>query len=225
MKIIMKRELSKALSSFKKRKNLLKKSISKKYGWNQRNDVNWRIESGYYFDILHIDSWCYQPSLHKVYLHVKPLYIDDLWWDIFEIPENKKEPMSLRGTGTFSISGIELMEESLFEELYESGIEAITQYPDEDIENIWNNIFQKIETEISRFLKENPDPNLYIPEENALNQGRAYKLYALLTHIHLRNKEQALKMIPELKVNQPGNCFIGPKGKDIDYIEAWCNKK
>jgi hypothetical protein len=26
-------------------------------------------------------------------------------------------------------------------------------------------------------------------------------------------------------VNQPGNCFIGPKGKDIDYIEAWCNKQ
>ena len=117
------------------------------------------------------------------------------------------------------------MEESLFEELYESGIEAITQYPDEDIENIWNNTFQKIETEISRFLKENPDPNLYIPEENELNQGRAYKLYALLTHLHLGNKEQALKMIPELKENQPGNCFIGPKGKDIDYIEAWCNKQ
>ena len=133
----MKRELSKALSSFKKRENLLKKSISKKYGWNQRSYANWRIESGYYFYILHIDSWCYQPSLHKVYLYVKPLYIDDLWWDIFEIPENKKGPMSLRGTGTFSILGIELKEESLFEELYEFGIDAITQYPDEDIENIW----------------------------------------------------------------------------------------
>ena len=38
-------------------------------------------------------------------LPVKPMYADELWWDIWNATENKNEPLSLRGTGAYSLSG------------------------------------------------------------------------------------------------------------------------
>lgn len=40
-----------------------------------------------------------------VRLTVKPMYADDLWWNIWDASDNKNEPLSLRGTGAYSLSG------------------------------------------------------------------------------------------------------------------------
>lgn len=39
------------------------------------------------------------------YNNGKALYADDLWWDIWGATENKKEPLSLRGIGAYTLSG------------------------------------------------------------------------------------------------------------------------
>lgn len=39
----------------------------------------------------------------KISFHAKPLWVDDLLWDILKMPSNKKEPMSLRSVGAFTI--------------------------------------------------------------------------------------------------------------------------
>ena len=77
--------------------NAARRSAAKALGWKQRDYINWRVEQGYFFCLL---------DLNPARLEVKPLYADDLWWDIFEMPENKSEPMSLRGNGAFSLEGI-----------------------------------------------------------------------------------------------------------------------
>ncbi|WP_143089280.1 hypothetical protein [Prevotella sp. KH2C16] len=62
-----------------------RKDVSKDFGWRQSGYLNWKITQGYYFAVFHL-------SLPEAYLTVKPLYVDDLWWDIFELPENKEAP-------------------------------------------------------------------------------------------------------------------------------------
>lgn len=39
----------------------------------------------------------------KISFHAKPLWVDDLLWDILKMPSNKKEPVSLRSVGAFTI--------------------------------------------------------------------------------------------------------------------------
>lgn len=39
----------------------------------------------------------------KISFHAKPLWVDDFLWDILKMPSNKKEPISLRSVGAFTI--------------------------------------------------------------------------------------------------------------------------
>lgn len=39
---------------------------------------------------------------------VKPLWLDELLWDFLKMEENKKEPLSLRAVGAFTVTGSEI---------------------------------------------------------------------------------------------------------------------
>ena len=161
-------------------------------------------------------------------LYVKPLYIDDLWWDVFEMSSNKKEPMSLRGNGAFALDGVRIMETpDLFDiraEESEYELEKIQKYSDEDIEKIWDDVFQQIEDEVKRFLKENPDPDSYFPGEE-----HCHGYYALITYLHAGDRQKVLDKIAEFRAT-PGRIrspmkrsFDDGKTRDgLDFIEAWC---
>jgi hypothetical protein len=162
-------------------------------------------------------------------LYVKPLYIDDLWWDVFEMPDNKKARMSLRGKGTFSLDGVKILKTpDLFDiraEESEYELEKIQKYSDEAIEKIWDDVFQQFDDEIQRFLKENPDPDSYFPEEE-----KCHGYYTLITYLHAGDRQKVLDKIAEFRatpgrigspmarVDKDGNTRDG-----LDFIEAWCN--
>ncbi len=126
------REINKAIDELNKKDTSIRKNVAKKFGWKQSSYINWKVEGGYYFYLVHLN--CYGEAT----LYVKPLYIDDLWWDIFEMSSNKKEPMSLRGKGAFALDGDRIMETpDLFDiraEESEYELEKIQKYSDEDIE-------------------------------------------------------------------------------------------
>jgi len=219
-----KREISKALSDLEKKDTLCRRIVSKKYGWKQHSFINWKVEGGYYFYLRHLN--CYSGA----FLYVKPLYIDDLWWDIFEISSNKKEPMSLRGNGTFSLDGVRILETpDLFdirtnEREAEYELEKIQKYSDEDIEKIWDNVFQQFDNEVQRFLKENPDPDSYFPEEE-----KCYEYYTLITYLHAGDRQKVLDKIVEfratpdrMKTRFAWSYDDGTSRDGLDFIEAWC---
>ena len=62
------------------------------------------------------------------------MYADDLWWDIFNLSENKKCPTSLRGIGAFSIHAAQLKEYAFLDECAEETNE-------EELSEKWQNIF------------------------------------------------------------------------------------
>ena len=111
-----------------------RRSVSRKYGFRQSSYINFKVEGGYFF--------CLYFWRDEVILTVKPMYADDLWWDIWEAPENKKEPLSLRGTGAFALSGQVLAKY------------GIAETADEELQNIFDKIFQEADAGVARFLIE-----------------------------------------------------------------------
>ena len=216
------REINKAIDELNKKDTSIRKNVAKKFGWKQSSYINWKVEGGYYFYLVHFN--CYGEAT----LYVKPLYIDDLWWDVFEMSSNKKEPMSLRGKGAFALDGVRIMETpDLFDiraEESEYELEKIQKYSDEDIEKIWDDVFQQIEDEVKRFLKENPDPDSYFPGEE-----HCHGYYALITYLHAGDRQKVLDKIAEFRAT-PGRIrspmkrsFDDGKTRDgLDFIEAWC---
>ena len=218
------REINKALSELDKKDTSIRKNVSKKFGWKQSSYINWKVEAGYYFYLEHLN--CYNEAT----LYVKPLYIDDLWWDVFEMSSNKKEPMSLRGNGAFALNGVRIMETPDLFDIRTNGrgaeneLEEIQKYSDEVVEKIWDNVFQQFDDEIQRFLKENPHPDSYFPEEE-----KCHGYYTLITYLHAGYKQKVLDKIAEFRAT-PGRVktrfarsFDDGKTRDgLDFIEAWC---
>ena len=53
----------------------------------------------------------------KISFYAKPLWVDDILWDILKMSSNKKEPISLRSVGAFTIhAGINEYNESFQDE-------------------------------------------------------------------------------------------------------------
>ncbi len=220
------REINKVLSELDKKDTLIRKSVAQKFGWNQSSYINWKVEAGYYFYLKHLN--CYSEAT----LYVKPLYIDDLWWDVFEMPSNKKEPMSLRGNGSFALDGVQILKMPDLFDIRTNGrgsefeLEKIQKYSDEQIEKIWDDAFQQFEDEVKRFIKENPAPDSYFPGEE-----HCHGYYTLITYLHAGEKQKVLDKIAEFRaksglirtpmarVDKDGNTRDG-----LDFIEAWCNK-
>ena len=219
-----KREINKALDELNKKDTSIRKNVAKKFGWKQSSFINWKVEDGYYFYLEHLN--CYGEAT----LYVKPLYIDDLWWDVFEMSSNKKAPMSLRGNGTFSLDGVKILKTpDLFdirtnERGAEYELEKIQKYSNEDIEKIWDNVFRQFDDEVKRFLKENPDPDSYFPEEE-----KCHEYYMLITYLHAGDRQKVLDKIAEFRATPGRICgtlarsFDDGKTRDgLDFIEAWC---
>ena len=204
----MTREESRARNALEKVSNKCRKQVAKRFGWKQNDYLNWKIDSGYYFSLRHF-------VLEKVELSVKPYFIDDLWWDIFEMPDNKQAPKSLRGNGAFAVPDISLKEYVVFD----TG--KIPVYTEEDVVSRWENTFNTIEADIAHFINENPNPDIYCPTGRT-NRNRVYEL---LMDIHSGNLKQALDKIDIFKANPIGVGFRGPKGYDYEYIERWINEQ
>lgn len=91
------KELKKALPQ------LLKDKI-KTYKFKKKDYMIWYSKKGLFFD-LHIDvrvlpdGKCYCISSEKM----KPLWLDDLLWDLLKMESNKGQPLSLRAIGAFTV--------------------------------------------------------------------------------------------------------------------------
>lgn len=89
-----------------------RRKVSRNFGFCQSGYINWIVKDGYFFCLQHL-------GFASVYLEAKPMYADDLWWDIFNLSENKKCPTSLRGIGAFSIHAAQLKEYAFLNECAE----------------------------------------------------------------------------------------------------------
>lgn len=95
------KELTKALPK------ILKEKI-KAYPFKKKDFMIWYHKKDLFFDLLvdvrvMPDGKCYATAVERI----KPLWLDDLLWDFLDMEKNKTEPMGLRATGAFTVSGAE----------------------------------------------------------------------------------------------------------------------
>ena len=180
-----------------------RRGVSRKYGFRQSSYINFKVEDGYFFCLY---------FLTDVRLTVKPMYADDLWWDIWESTENKNEPLSLRGTGAYSLSGQILA-------TYE--IKDTTDRS--ELESLFEQVFHNATAEIKKFIADNPDADHFYPDESKMDHDPDKLLY-LMALIHNGREEDVLAIIKDARKNKHRCMFrSGWYSDSYTYIKRWCN--
>lgn len=184
----------------------VRRSVSRKYGFRQSSYINFKVDGGYFF--------CLSFLTDEVRLTVNPMYADDLWWDIWDASGNKKEPMSLRGIGAYSLSG-----------------QVLTTYEIKDttdksmLESQFEQVFNDATAEITKFIADNPDADIFYPDESKMDHDPDRLLY-LMALIHNDKKDYALSIIREARQNKHRCMFqSGMFSDSYTYIRRWCNRE
>ena len=203
----------------KTEKEILKR-IARQYGWRQSDYIEWRIESGYF---ICLDVGLYGYVLREIELTIKPLYIDDLWWDVFNLSENKKRPKSLRGLGAFAVSAPQIAKYEVLNP------DKALEYSPEAIESILQDLFLRIDKDISVFLTKNPDPELFCPEDGG-EYGRISPIYTLTMDLHAGRYSRVIDRIRDYnnKGISSGICSVDSSTMTerdaFDFFLEWCHR-
>lgn len=107
----MTREEQKKFRELKKALPKIIQTEIKKYKFKKKDFKVWFQKDELFFDLMldirDNDGHCCFISVENV----KPMWLDDLLWDILGMPENKNEPISLRAVGAFTVYGSEIYKE------------------------------------------------------------------------------------------------------------------
>ena len=183
-----------------------RRSVSRKYGFRQSSYINFKVEGGYFFCLFFLTG--------EARLTVKPLYADDLWWDIWGATENKKEPLSLRGIGAYTLSGQVL-----------ASYEIKNTTDKSKLENQFEQLFNGATAEITKFIADNPDADTFYPDESKMDHDPDRLLY-LMALIHNGKEEEALSIIKEARKNKHRCIFqSGMFSDSYTYIRRWCHRE
>ena len=172
---------------FDKSVNISRKSVGSEFGFKKSGYVSYKIVNGYFFYLLHLVN-------ASIDLYVKPFYTDDLWCDIFQMPEAKK-PISLRGNGAFALPG-----ESIA--TYDTFPGNCKNYSESIIWEIWESVFNEIESDIRNFIAKNPSADLYMPPST--NARGDISLSYLVALLHNNKISEVINLVNMAR--QEGHC-------------------
>lgn len=182
-----------------------RRNVSRKFGFRQSSYINFKVEAGYFFCLYFLTD--------EARLTVKPMYADELWWDIWDATENKNEPLSLRGIGAYSLSGQMLASYKITETT-----------DDSKLVDMFERVFNATTAEISIFLTINPDADKFFPDEAKMDHDPDRLLY-LIALIHNGREEEVLAIIKDARQNKHSCMFhSGMFGDSYTYIRRWCNR-
>lgn len=99
----------------------------------------WYNKKELFFDLLidvkvKSDDKCYCTDVETI----KPLWLDDLLWDLLKMETNKEAPLSLRTIGAFTVSGAELFKNET--ELKEWTISELEEIIDNYLEHFYKTV-------------------------------------------------------------------------------------
>lgn len=192
----------------------IRRNVSREHGFRQSAYINFKVDGGYFFCLYFFANGSAFPNEAK--LTIKPMYADTLWWEIWDAPECIDAPISLRGTGAYALSGMVLAK-------YENSIDP-KDSNESEIKDFYEHIFSQADTEISRFISENPDADTFYPDETKMDYEPDRLLY-LMALIHNKREDEALSIIKEARSNKHHCVFrSGWNNDSYTYIKRWCNR-
>ncbi|MFV0380739.1 MAG: hypothetical protein ACK5KR_00670 [Breznakia sp.] len=83
------------------------KGMLKEYGYKMRSSMLYKKSGDYFISILFVATDINNNEINAVG-KVKPYFLDDVFWDVFQMSENMDEPMSLRANGAFTVKGLQV---------------------------------------------------------------------------------------------------------------------
>lgn len=78
------------------------KEIFKAYSLKKKDYMFYISKNDMFYSVMF--SMTKPQNTVKVYFYAKPLWLDDILWDILDMSSNKKAPISLRSVGAFTIN-------------------------------------------------------------------------------------------------------------------------
>jgi len=191
------------------------KDMVKKYGYKTRGYVLYKKSGDYFISIILVATGV-NNNLINASGNVKPYFLDDIFWEVFQMSENLKEPIGLRANGAFTIKGLQVYDQHREIDNYddvEGYVAELLKECDSEIEAVVNkadNDFRKF-IDYSRSVE---TPGLYKPE-----------LAEMLLDIKEENYQAARELaLYEIKNHRYGN--LVNKGKDIyQHVVDFCEDK
>lgn len=98
----------KAITTLKKDMKKLLNPLLKPYGFKKVGGFVWKTEGDLLFDMCPLIQTPIgsDKAVLGVSYGVKPMFVDDLLWDILGFEENKRAPVSLRVNGAFAVNSV-----------------------------------------------------------------------------------------------------------------------
>lgn len=145
--------------------------------------------------------------------YIKPLIIDDLFWEVFQMPDNSKEPIGLRANGAFKVDGLTVFSKNM-------------EYKDIDsIDEMAKTLLEECYVEITNLVNQFDSIHDFLVYSEKIENKILYD-YNLVKMLLLINdkkyieaKEEAEKQIKSDKYGRFKN-----EGKFIyEHIVDYCN--
>lgn len=179
-------------------------SVSKEYGFKKKDYIVWSKKQEMIFTLFVfervLDGRCYI----DITIQFKPFWVDNLLWDILQMPENKNQPVSLRCIGAFSVNGCVLYKETI--ELVDWSIDELTDCTDSAMKK-----FAVIIDETqSEDFKVQADTNPYHSD-----------IREVLMLVHNREYDVAI----EYAKNMPDDCFVNKGLGFRTAVIQYCEKQ
>lgn len=193
----MTREEQKRCKELKKYLDIKAKECFKKYNLKKKS---------YMFYISKNEMFCSvtfsmgEDRIGAVF-YSKPLWLDDILWDILLMSENKKEPISLRSIGAFTIHS-------------PMKYDGRTVEKTEDIDDFVNKTFKEL-VELSESYSEDD----FLKSYTSLNYQQ--EVIHIIVLIHNKEYQKALEILNAKKIGSfgvGGKCF---SELAIEYINAF----
>lgn len=144
-------------------------------------------------------------------LYFKPHILDQLFWEIFEVDEAKKMPLSFHVNGAITIPSVDALS---FKE------------PVLSVENIaaaYKNILVKLEDQIALLEQTVQDLDAFRVYSNG---QPCYPFMSILISIHDKHYDKALALIQTEVENHKSSGFLDSNGRDFyDYAKAYCENR
>ncbi len=135
----MTREQQRQLRELKKTLPKILKEKIKKYKFKKKDYMIWFQEEDMFLTcFINVGFTTDGRFICDTKENIKPLWIDDLLWDCLNMPSNKKEPLSLRAIGAFTVHGVEIYQR--YDELPNGSLQELEGYVEEYLEHFYQTI-------------------------------------------------------------------------------------
>jgi hypothetical protein len=205
----MTREEMKRLKEDKKTLELIIKNNSKLYGYKTISGFVYKIINDFVFVILIGINYVHKTI--TVSIECKPIILDNIFWEIFNIDEDvKNQPLSFHVNGAFTAKTVKIKS---FELVYNGKEEIDTKF--KEIINCSNNIIERYKEKIN---------NIDTFYENIMNDENQY-LNIILIDIIRNNYQKALDKINDCIKEYKTGGFMKNTKNIIELAKEYCEKR